>query len=509
MIEALRIRFPGFDAAAEAAVAAPRALRAHAVVMAALFVGALVAGYMLLPGINERIAALEQDGQNREALALLEQRFNRGDRSQRTLYQLQRLYEHFGDLAKARQKLEMIAELRPKDPAVLGQLVRFYRQTQNEEGYRTALARQVATRATEPACKDLIGYYRGTGDFASEQSAIEFCRQRNYRRTDDLVRLAYLIAADGRIADASALLRSVDDRRRLRSDRDRRLFFAALIEGGQSVEAQQRALRWLKGSKDQLFALELIDGLVEDKRHDLALDLAREVGAPGDAVSLTVAELLLDRSQDQAARSYLRGWYDKATFTDVDLTHRFVGAALDADDPDLAFIGAEKFGLQRLGQPELVQLAEALSAISRREQFQRVLQAIDTQTLRDNPLLAAAIAVDQGATEPARQLLARVQTDNLAEWRLALWARLMETTGRRPPTARGPTARPPTLERPLAAGTKAGNRVKELRDKRAQRRQRARQPVSPQPAPAAQPKSGGAVVSPAPPPPPSAAPGGG
>ena len=203
MIEALRIRFPGFDAAAEAAVAAPRALRAHAVVMAALFVGALVAGYMLLPGINERIAALEQDGQNREALALLEQRFNRGDRSQRTLYQLQRLYEHFGDLAKARQKLEMIAELRPKDPAVLGQLVRFYRQTQNEEGYRTALARQVATRATEPACKDLIGYYRGTGDFASEQSAIEFCRQRNYRRTDDLVRLAYLI---GMMLIASSLL---------------------------------------------------------------------------------------------------------------------------------------------------------------------------------------------------------------------------------------------------------------------------------------------------------------
>ena len=56
---------------------------------------------------------------------------------------------------------------------------------------------------------------------ASEETALVDCRARGYRRPDDLVRLAYLQAADGNIAEASSLLRAVDDRRRLRVDRDR------------------------------------------------------------------------------------------------------------------------------------------------------------------------------------------------------------------------------------------------------------------------------------------------
>ena len=175
----------------------------------------------------------------------------------------------------------------------------------------------------------------------------------------------------------------------------------------------------------------MIDNLAREKRHDLAITLARETGAPGDSVSLAVAELMLDREEIEAARSYLKGWLDTAKIRDPDLVQRFVAAALDAEDPELAFRGAESFGLKRLSQGELVPLAEALSAIGAVALFQQVREAIDPSMLKDNPLLAAAIEVDRGAPEPARQLLSRVQVDNLDEWRLALWARLMESTGRR------------------------------------------------------------------------------
>lgn len=500
MSNLLQIRLPvpstaaGLVAAGHSARA--KLTRSHTIIMSAIFAGALVVGYLLLPGANERIAMLQQDGHNQQAMALLEKRFNAGDRSQRTMFQLQRLYEQRGDLANAQQLLELLAQQRPKDPQIQRQLALFYKQTQNEPAYLQALERQLAVRHSEPVCKELIGLYRGSGNFEAEQRTIESCRRNGYRRPEDIIRLAYLVATDGRLADASAILRSVDDRRRLRTDRDRRFFFTSLIDDGQSDEAQRRALRWLKGSQDVAFALELIDGLVEEKRHDLAVNLAREIGVPGDAVSLTVAELLLDRNQEVAAKTYLRGWFEAAKLTDPDLTHRFIAAALDADDPELAYMGGVKFGLTKLGQGDLVALAEALSAIDQPRLFQDVRRAIEPQTLKDNPLLAAAIEVERGANEPARQLLSRVQVDGLDEWRLALWARLMETTGRRP-TVLPPPPRPTVAQPPPPVIKRSATRLKEARDRRAQRRQRARQvpqqpaqQVAPQPPRPAQPGGG-------------------
>ncbi len=474
----LRLRLPGgfgsYDESGVAVTARRRLVRPHTVIMMVVFLGALVVGYLLLPGANERIAMLEQDGHNQQAMAMLERRFAAGDRSQRTLFQLQRLYEQAGDITRAGQLLEMLAELRPRDANIQRRLGQFYKQTQNEAKYLKALEQQLLVRYSEPVCKQLIGLYRSGGEFANEQRWLETCRQKGYRRSDDLIRLAYLIAADGKLAEATSLLRSVDDRRRLRQVSDRRLFFAALIENDQSEEAQRRALRWLKGSKDTAFALELIDGLVEDKKHDLAVNLAREVGTPGDAVSLTVAELLLDRTQDVAARAYLRGWFEVARLTEPGVTLRFIAAALDADDAELAYQGAVKFGLNRLGQSELVALAEALSASNKSNLFQEVRKLLDPQTLVENPLLAAAIEVERGANEPARALLSRVQVDNLDEWRLALWARLMETTSRRAVTL-PPPPRPQAAETAAANAQRTLRRLKEARDKRAQRRQRARQ----------------------------------
>ena len=427
-------------------------VKPHLIVMSVIFAGALLLGYLVLPGANERIAALERDGQNREALRILEGRFDQGDRSQRTLFQLQRLYEHFGALDKARRTLEMLAEQRPKDPQVQRQLVQFYKLTQDEKGYIAALEAQLATRYSETACKTLIGLHRGNGDFSAEQRITAECRTKGYRRPDDIIRFAYLVAADGNLAEASVLLRSVDDRRRLKIDRDRLMFFTALLEAGQAVEAQRRATRWLKGTRDDALVLLLIDNLAKENRHDLAIDLAREVGTPGDGVSLAVAELMLDRDQGVAARSYLKGWLEAARLRDADVTQRFVAAALDADDPELAYRGAAAFGLKRLGQGELVALAEALGAIGQIRPFQEVREAIDPAMLKENPLLAAAIEADRGAPEPARQLLSRVQVDGLDEWRLALWAKLMEQTGRRATAAQAlreiGVATPPAVQPP-------------------------------------------------------------
>ncbi|MEQ1711492.1 MAG: hypothetical protein ABL908_08815, partial [Hyphomicrobium sp.] len=52
----------------------------QSIVMSVVFAGALLTGYALLPGVNERIAMLERDGRNTQALDILERRFAEGDR---------------------------------------------------------------------------------------------------------------------------------------------------------------------------------------------------------------------------------------------------------------------------------------------------------------------------------------------------------------------------------------------------------------------------------------------
>lgn len=410
--------------------AARQHLSPHLIVMALAFAGALVVGYLLLPDENERIAMLERDGHTREALEILENRYTAGDRTQRTLFQLQSLYEDKGDIPRARATLEQLAAARPRDANVQRHLSELYRTTQDEAGYLRSLEARLASRYSQPVCKELIGHHRGAGNFEAEQRILTTCRAKGYRRTDDMIRLAQLTAADGQLAEAAVLLRSVDDRRELRGDSDRLMLFAALLDAGAADEAKRRAARWFKGSKDDSLVLQIIDTLAGENRHELAIDLAREVGRVGDSISLAVAELMLDRDEILAARSYLRGWLERARLTSPELVQRAMRAALDAEDPMLAFEAAQAFGAARLPQDDLVALAEALGAVDQSSAFQSIRSMIAPGSIKENLLLAAAVEVDEGKPEPARQLLSRVQVKALDDWRLALWARLMASTGR-------------------------------------------------------------------------------
>lgn len=392
----------------------------HFVIMAVLFVGAAVAAVLMLPGENERVAMLERDGSNSAALRILEARFNSGDRRQRTLYQLQRLYEEFGELAKARRTLEMLAERRPRDAYVQRQLAHFYKATQDGEAYISALRRQLSIRYSEPACRDLIGILRRNGNYEQEQRTIESCAKAGYRRPDDLIRLAFLAASDGNLVQTAELLSAVDDRRKLAKDRQQLMLFEALLRTNKPEDARRRGSRWLKGADDDELALTLIHGLSRQKRYDLAIELARDVSKPGDSVALTVAELMLDQEQDVAARSYLRGWLEKAKFEQAGVAERFVVAALDAEDFELALAGARKYGIERLPAYATAAMAEAAAASRNEPLFAQLIGQMGDGALGANPLLAAAVAVQNNDRKGARRLLAEVDINKLDGWRFGL-----------------------------------------------------------------------------------------
>lgn len=405
-------------------------LRPHLVLMLVLFAGAAIAGFVLLPGDAERVAMLERDGNNVRALELLERRYAKGDRSQRTLYQLEQLYQHFGDLVKARRMLEQLAAGRPNDLVLQRRLVRFYRDTQDGEAYLAGLSRLVSRKYSEPVCRELIAQLRLVGQYTREREAIERCRLKGYRREVDIVRLAQLEAVSGDNKKALALLRNVDDVKGIAAQRERLMLTSLLIDAGEDQEVARRAGQWLKRQPDEGFSLALMEFLSERRSQEVAMQIARDLGTPGDGLSLSVAELMIDRDQISAARAYLRGWVERAELKDSALASRVISTALDAEDPEVALLAAQRVGMANVVEPDLVRIAEALGATGRRAEFETIRMALSADALVAHPLLSAMVELNKGSTDATRELLDKVPADALDTWRLALWARLMRDTGK-------------------------------------------------------------------------------
>ena len=420
------------------------ALAPHRIVMAAVFGGALLAGIAILPGANERVAMLERDGHSREALSILESEYANGDRRYRTLYQMQALYESEGNVTKARELLEAMAEANPRDFAIQSRLVQFYKSAQDQKAYVQALKAQIDLKYSEAACRELIALDRLAGDYKSEQSALQQCRQRGYRRPDDLSRLAELVATDGDSTQAVAILRSVDDLKRLKTVRERYQLLSLLLEQDQPKEAERRAVRWIKGTKDDALAVGLIDTLAHSKFPASAMEVAKDAGAPGDSISLTVAERLVEQSQMVPAQLYLKGWLDKAQLNQETVAIRFAEAALAAGDPVTALKGAKKFGLQKFGTPLLERLAGDLSnagLLGDAEQVQKaagivpVVRVIGTDGAASGQSGTAAVRDDQaksgaGFTRPPGIPIA-LASDPLEPWRRTLWLKMSDDALRR------------------------------------------------------------------------------
>ena len=451
-------------------------LSPHRVIMAMIFAGALMVGVAILPGANERVAMLERDGHSRDALKILETEYAHGDRKYRTLYQMQALYENEGDLPKARQLLEAMAVANPRDAALRGQLTLFYKNAQDQPAYIAALKTQIDTKYSESACRELIALLRSQGDYAAEQSALQQCRQRGYRRPEDLSRLAELVAADGDGAQAATILRSIDDLKRLRSGRERYQLLTLLLEQDQPNEAERRALRWIKGTKDDGLAIGLIDTLAHSKFPNLAIAVAKEAGSPGDSVSLTVAERLIERSELVPAKLYLNGWLtgwkEKSQAPQEGLAGRFVEAALNAGDPATALKGARKFGLVAVSPALLERLATELTNAALTTDAAEVRKAAGLEeqpqpSMREDASgnTGDALTPDpqSAAIEPAQSAPNQSNTaraDQLEPWRRSLWAKMSDDALRRGQALGLAPMQPVTIE-PFPSRGRGGQRAEQ------------------------------------------------
>lgn len=426
-----------------AAPATASLVRPHRIVMACIYLSAAAAGWMLLPGDSERVAMLESDGHFQSALSILEKRYQNGDKSYRTISRLQSLYDDQGDVQKSGAMLAEMASQRPRDAGVQQRLAEYEKSNQNEDGHIAALKAQLNAQYSEAACRELSSRYRLKGAFDAELSVLQSCRQAGFRRPDDMLRLASLLASSGDTSQATALLRSIDDVKRLKGQNERFQLIELLLDQGQPKDAERRALRWVRAEKTgDAFAVGIVDIFARSKFADSAIEFAKSAGSPGDSVSLTVAERLLEQSQNLAAKLYLRGWLLNAVFEDRDTAIRFTDAALAAGDPETAFAGARRFGLEVLPSVALVRLADALDnadligdAAEVRETAARVrlnpAKVLEVNDLEGQPRPEPDAAARASSTVVPAPPPRRVLLDTLEKWRKVLASRMSEDAEKR------------------------------------------------------------------------------
>jgi hypothetical protein len=224
----------------------------------------------------------------------------------------------------------------------------------------------------------------------------------------------------------------------LKPAEDRQLLLALLLEQNQPKEAERRAVRWIKASKDEGLALGLIDALARSKYSQSALEVAKDAGESGDSISLTVAERFLEQSQPQAARPYLRGWLESAKLGSEETAARFVTASIEAADPQTALAGARKFGLSRLPAPIAADLAKALDNASLKAEAAEVRAVTSAESepaggapkdgqppakVRPAPAMKASSAPVAGSKARTASL---DSADPLEGWRRSLWSKMAD-----------------------------------------------------------------------------------
>jgi hypothetical protein len=417
-------------------------LRPDQLIMAIIFAGAVIAGGAMLPGESERIAMLERDGHSREALAILEQKVSAGDQRYRTLHQILALYENEGNVQKAQVTLESMARQRPRDAAVKRRLAQFYRNNQNDEAYIATLNDLMNLRYSESVCRELIGRLRFKGDHAGEFAVLQKCRQKGYRRAEDLSRLAELAAVEGDLTQAVGLLKSIDDLKRLKTTRERYQLLQLLIDQDQPREAERRALRWIRAARDDDVAIGFIDILARSKYPGTAIEVAKDAGAPGDSISLTVAERLIEKTQNGAAQLYLRGWLDHAKEVSDETAARFIEVAIGAGDALIAYRGARQFGIARLPLSSIQSLALALDRAGAKAEAADVRAAATAAgpelakgaadpSLQDALQKSAGGTVAKGAVDSSGRLRQVVLVDPLDQWRRSLYSSMANDATKR------------------------------------------------------------------------------
>jgi tetratricopeptide (TPR) repeat protein len=217
----------------------------HIALIVTLTFVALAAGVAMVPGEREHWTMLWRDGQNQEALKVLEARYQAGQRDVDAVLHLYKLYMSFSDVERATQIMQHFAAERPGDPVALAMLARHYGDIQRKTDEIATLEQLFAVAPSLPAAQALLSHYRLEAQFDREERLLRTLLANQMITANDAERLGLLLAATGDLYGARDALVRFDELANPERILGRLALFDVLVQIGDKTTALTKGASWL------------------------------------------------------------------------------------------------------------------------------------------------------------------------------------------------------------------------------------------------------------------------
>lgn len=391
-----------------------------------LLVICLVCGVavIMLPGRDERLAVMLDEGKNAQVVAIVEPRLTRGETDPTLFATLGRAHAALGNDRRATELLERYAEMRPNDPDVYARLAELYGKSGDGARQITMLERHVALGPAPAHVLELADLYRRDGRTADERALLGRFETGLTAESGAVSRLAQLRVDAGDAEGAIRVLRSAfGPPALLRPDlhAQERVFLAEVLAGaGHGAEAAALGERWIRQWREAYWAGRLLR-VVAVRAPAPANDLADAVAELHPEVRFYLVHELANDGAKTVAHHLLETWPKANPAASMDDIAGFLTACRNENEQDVVW---QAFGAA-LAAPSAETLAplyaEAIAAefgIGALAPFWGELQK---PVAAHRPLLAARLALHEGNVVVARWLVGTIDPGNLSPPERRMW----------------------------------------------------------------------------------------
>ena len=264
----------------------------HCVVFVGLLVMGLAGGLALVARESELALIDLRDKEFDRALQRYEQRLAAGDLSVSVVIPLCQLYLQYGRIESAVALMERFVQENPANLDARRQLARYYQQSQRTEDYVRTLEQIVSAEPSRAILSELSDIYNFRGELTEQIRTLRTLTRLYPGEPQDLLDLAGLQAANGRLADAAVTLEKLVASRPGSATLDTVQFLMSLLlDTGQSDKADRHARAWLARQPDGSVALGFASLLSAKGQSPKALALLTPYEAGADASVALLTEL--------------------------------------------------------------------------------------------------------------------------------------------------------------------------------------------------------------------------
>jgi tetratricopeptide (TPR) repeat protein len=279
--------------------------RRHYVAFALLVGLGFAASLLLITRRPEQALISYRDKNFDEALRRYEARLETGDLSPAVVMPLSQLYLQFGNVDAAVALMERYVREHPDDVTARTELGRYYQFAQRGPEYLAELEALSRLSPSEQTLRTIAEMYSFQSQFDEQIATLQRIVDLYPGSPQDLIDMATLMAARGRLMDAAAALRRLHEAHPDAATPETMQFLlSTLLDSGQPDAAVDEGRRWLQEHRDPVAAARLasIVGFKGNRRQALdllepfAADAARSPELLAELTQLELANGLQDRA---------------------------------------------------------------------------------------------------------------------------------------------------------------------------------------------------------------------